>query len=110
MASGQATLRYGRPAASLWRDTGAHVVVLPVGEETEVKVLGGGGALVWRLLEQPQTVEELFRSFAAAGVPAPHDEVRACLSDLHEQGLIETDEPAPTRWFESQLDVTSEAS
>ena len=48
-----------RAPGSLWRDTGMHVLVIPPGAGSEVTVLGGGGAAVWRLLAEPVGLREL---------------------------------------------------
>jgi hypothetical protein len=68
-------------------------VVLPRGEDTEVKVLGGGGALLWRVLEEPRSVTEVLGAFDAAGMPAPPvEEVAACIEDLLAQAVLEKSE------------------
>jgi hypothetical protein len=82
---------YRRPSGALWRDTGEHVVVLLHDGPSDVKVLGGGGALLWRLLEQPATTAELMTELQGiGGTPPSGREVEDCLSDLAEQQLLET--------------------
>lgn len=87
------TPRYGRASSALWRDTGRHVVAhggLPGGR---VHVLGGGGALLWRMLEQSATLAEILDALTAAGgsVP-PNDEVAGCLDALVACGLLLVDD------------------
>lgn len=84
-----AECRYARAHAALWRDTGMHVVALPPREGAEVAVLGGGSALLWRLLDEPLALDEIERRLEALGAaPDDADEVARCLDDLVERGLV----------------------
>lgn len=78
--------RYARAHAALWRDTGRHVVVLGPRQDAEVVVLGGGSALLWRLLDQPLELEEINRRVGLLG--AGPGEVASCLDDLVDRGLV----------------------
>jgi hypothetical protein len=82
-------VQFQRPADLLWRDTGMHVVVLSEKSSSDIKVLGGGGAVVWRLLEQPATIADMLASLRCHGTELPTvDELDACLQDLLGQGLV----------------------
>ena len=91
------TCQYVRVAAVLWRDTGLHVLVLPSGTSHEVVVLGGGSAVLWRLLADPVDAAAItHRLEQASGEEADSGAVTACLEDLADRGvvsrLIEEDE------------------
>jgi hypothetical protein len=84
-------LRYRRSPGALWRDTGEHVVVLLHDGPSDVKVIGGGGALLWRLLDEPATTAELMAEFQKLGGSPPSPaEIEGCLSDLADQQLLQT--------------------
>jgi hypothetical protein len=57
---------YRRAPDALWRDTGRHVLVA-VPHRTEVQVLGGGGAAIWRHLARAASAGELADRFADQG-------------------------------------------
>jgi hypothetical protein len=78
--------RYARAHETLWRDTGLHVVALGPHDDGEVTVLGGGSALLWRLLDEPLGLDEISQRLRSTG--AAPDEVEACLDDLLERGLV----------------------
>lgn len=63
--------RYERVAGLLSRDTGRHVLVLPADATSQVLVLGGGGAVVWRLLEHTRSLRELIDHFDQQGDTGP---------------------------------------
>jgi hypothetical protein len=83
-------LRYQRDAGALWRDAGEHVVALPSVGGQDVFVLGGGGAIVWRLLEQPRTLEEMLADLRleAPSDVVPRDDVQVALDELVRLGLV----------------------
>ena len=82
------SVSFRREATALWRDTGVHVVVLPE-HATEVKVLGGGGAWLWRMLDEPASMLDLLGVLTDEAGPTPDaGELEACLLDLVEQGLL----------------------
>ena len=100
--------RYTRAHSVLWRDTGLHVVALGPRDDAEVAVLGGGSAVLWRLLDEPLGLDEIGGGGGGGGGPpaprgraarggGPHaagaapddpDEVAVCLDDLVERGLV----------------------
>ena len=81
--------RYTRAHSVLWRDTGLHVVALGPRDDAEVAVLGGGSAVLWRLLDEPLGLDEIGQRLDAAGAaPDDPDEVAVCLDDLVERGLV----------------------
>ena len=83
------TCQYVRVAAVLWRDTGLHVLVLPDGTSHEVVVLGGGSAVVWRLLAEPVDAAAIARRLGReAGEDLDPDAVTACLEDLADRGVV----------------------
>ena len=80
---------YRRAPGTLWRDTGVHVLALPPGGEHDVVVLGGGGALLWRLLDRPLDVPGLRDSLVELGESSPEvAEIVACLDELLLRGLL----------------------
>lgn len=85
-------IRYSRAHALMWRDTGVHVLVLPrTVRNGEVKVLGGGAALVWRLLDRSLDLAEVVATCGSVLEHAPSvDDISACLADLVSQGLLVT--------------------
>lgn len=78
--------RYARAHSALWRDTGMHVVALAPRDGAEVAVLGGGSAVLWRLLDEPLGLDEITRRLDSAG--ASPEEVASCLDDLVARGLV----------------------
>lgn len=80
---------YRRRAEVLWRDTGAHVIALPLHESGDVLVLGGGSAELWRRLDRPSTLPELMDMFVAGagGHPATAD-ISTALDQLVSSGLV----------------------
>ena len=83
-------VRFSRVDGLLWRDTGQHVVVLAQGAKMDVTVLGGGGALLWRMLATPSTFEQLLARLRSELDDGPsEDDVRACIDDLSSQGLLD---------------------
>jgi hypothetical protein len=84
--------RYERVHASLWHDTGRHVVVLPLTRNGSVHVLEGGSALVWRVLEQPGDVTDLLGRLVDMGVdPPPASDLTDCMQSLAERGVLFAD-------------------
>ena len=83
--------RFARHTGTLWRDTGHHVLALPETDGAEVAVLGGGSAVLWRLLDQPLALHELLEHLVSdegeADPAAP--EVLTCLQDLVRRGLVQ---------------------
>lgn len=80
---------FARRVGTLWRDTGMHVLVLADDDGAEVVVLGGGGAVLWRLLEQPLDLPTVMtRLRTAAGAAPDQEEVQECLRDLVARGLV----------------------
>lgn len=78
-----ADCRYARAAGALWRDTGTHVLVLPDARDADVIALGGGGALVWRLLTRPLACGEIESELGRHAEPPPDREaVLECLRQL----------------------------
>jgi hypothetical protein len=83
------TCQYVRVATALWRDTGLHVLVLPHGTSHEVVVLGGGSAVVWRLLAEPvDSAAIAHRLGREAGEEPDPDVVTDCLEDLADRGVV----------------------
>ncbi len=86
------SMRFSRSSDLLWRDTGRHVLVLPPDVDGQVLVLGGGGAAVWRLLEEPRTLQELTEHFTNAsksGQPVPDlAAVATCVDELAACGVL----------------------
>ncbi len=81
--------RYARAHEALWRDTGLHVVALGPHDDGEVTVLGGGSALLWRVLDEPLGLDEISQRLQSTGAaPDDLDEVAECLDDLVERGLV----------------------
>jgi len=81
---------FARRVGTLWRDTGLHVLALPTNDPAEVVVLGGGSAVLWRMLQEPldlPAVMSRLRTFA--GETPEASEVRECLDDLVHRGLVE---------------------
>ena len=82
---------FARRAGTLWRDTGMHVLALPEDDGAEVVVLGGGSAVLWRLLEEPLDLPTVMsRLHTPLGADPEVAEVGACLHDLVARGLIHT--------------------
>ena len=82
--------QFTRQSGALWRDTGRHVLALPSAERAVVVVLGGGGAVLWRLLEEPLRLTEVMSRLQTSEGAAPAEaEVLACLDDLVQRGLVE---------------------
>lgn len=81
--------RFARRLGTLWRDTGLHVLALPEEEAAEVVVLGGGSAVLWRLLAEPMTLADILDRLGAAADAPPEDVVTSCLADMAARGLIE---------------------
>lgn len=86
-------VRYGRDPAMTWRDTGRHVLVAPVDRLVEVMVLEGGGAVIWRLLDEPDTATGIAGRLAELEGAPDVAEVEACLALLTTQGVLRADEP-----------------
>lgn len=83
------SLRYERTARLLWRDTGQHVLVLPPDATSQVLVLGGGGAAVWRLLDRTRSLRELIDHFDQHGGSGPDlTTLLDCLSELVDHRLL----------------------
>lgn len=81
--------RFARRLGTLWRDTGLHVLALPEHEAAEVVVLGGGSAVLWRMLQEPLALVDVLERLGS-GEGAPHeDAVTDCLAELVARGLIE---------------------
>lgn len=99
MTAQVAEQQFSRVVATLWRDTGMHVLAIPEGERTDVTVLSGGSALLWRMLDEPQGVAALVARLSSPDgveqVPG-EGEIRACLEDLVERGLVQA-QPEPSR-------------
>jgi hypothetical protein len=80
--------RFSRQTGVTWRDTGWHVVLLPAGT-SEVTVLGGGAALVWRLLESPASAREVAGYVGPAEDSAPVlSDIEKCMRELEGRGLV----------------------
>lgn len=99
MSSTSTDLRFVRRLGTLWRDTGLHVLALPGEARAEVMVLGGGSALLWRLLDEPLGLDDILQRLeVGAGATAPDvDVVSDCLADLVARGLVDhvDEEPRP---------------
>ena len=81
--------RFRRRNYVLWRDTGVHVLVLAPGGRGRVVVLGGGGAAVWRLLDEPHDLAELDAMLAASAEGAPErDMLEDCIAEMLGQGVL----------------------
>ena len=88
---------FRRAPGTLWRDTGLHVLVLSPLGKTDVVVLGGGGATVWRLLEQPRDLEGLSSCIAELDGEAPEGaDLRTCLDELTSRHLVTAREASPS--------------
>lgn len=77
-----------RADGMLWRDTGRHVVTMLPHSEGQVRVLGGGSAAVWRLLEEPLTVGEIVDRLAEAGPPPALEVVAEHVQQLCHDGIL----------------------
>lgn len=92
------TLCYRRTTSVLWRDTGRQVVALDGRSGARVQVIGGGGALLWRFLEQPATLMDILDAFTSVGATAPPpDEIVGCLGELAACGLLLVEDQAEVR-------------
>lgn len=82
--------QFVRAAGALWHDTGVHVVVLPRRDRhCDVVVLGGGGAELWRRLDEPVDAWSLAERLAGSGGASPDPEVLTdCLEDLVARGIV----------------------
>jgi hypothetical protein len=81
---------FTRRLGTLWRDTGLHVLALPEGDGNDVVVLGGGSAVLWRLLESPVSLGDLLSHLDAEDPSGPsRREVTQCLEELVDRGLVE---------------------
>lgn len=79
-----------RTATVAWTDDGDDVAVATT-PTTMVHVLTGSGALLWHLLDEPLTTDDLARRAARSAGLDPeeiHDDVAAFLTDLAERGLV----------------------
>jgi hypothetical protein len=75
----------------LARDTELHVVLLPAGPQHDFVMLGGGGAVIWRLLEGPLTARQIAERFDRASAP-DEEELLGCLNDLVARGVLDLEE------------------
>ena len=81
---------FSRRLGTLWRDTGLHVLALPEGDANDVVVLGGGSAVLWRLLEAPMSLADILSRLDAEAVDGPRrGEISRCLEELVDRGLVE---------------------
>ncbi|MGH8893335.1 MAG: hypothetical protein ACRDWY_08540 [Actinomycetes bacterium] len=83
--SALAATRYVRNGATLWRDVGTDVVLLPRSRAYGAVVLSGGAALLWRLIDQPRTVREIVE---LAGTGGSTTTIGALLMDLSARGAV----------------------
>lgn len=78
-----------RAPGVLWRDTGLHVLVMPRHQVGDVVVLGGGNAVLWRLLAEPLDLAGVTEHLAAISAHTPdHDTVESCVEDLLGRGVL----------------------
>lgn len=93
VAIGVAVARYQRVAGALGSDLGAETVVLNFDDGVYYSVHGPVGALLWRLLENPVTEDELVSAVTAEfDVPAARAraDLAAFLKQMTEAGLVRT--------------------
>jgi len=84
------TLRLQREPAAVWRWVGPAVVV-SVRDDQAPQLIGGLGAVVWSLLEQPRTTEELLESMRppVADAPRPNpSSARLAMDQLMTAGVL----------------------
>jgi hypothetical protein len=81
------TRRFRRVDTILWRDTGRQVLALPPGT-TDVMVLTGGAALLWRLLDSELELAEIVAAISEGAEAPDPDLIAACLDDLARSGLV----------------------
>lgn len=82
---------FARTRTAVWRDTGEHVLVLPLGApQRQVTVLGGGSASVWRLLAVPRSLDHLRSRLAEASPPPTDEDLWDVLEALLRVGLVIT--------------------
>lgn len=79
---------FSRAEGVLWRDAGSHIVALP-GTGGDVVVVGGSGAQLWRLLQRPQSLDDLVNAFVdESGAPPPTADVAAAAAALVARGVV----------------------
>jgi Coenzyme PQQ synthesis protein D (PqqD) len=77
-----------RNPAVLWRSTSRGPVVLAPDDET-AETLGGLGALVWELLDEPTDLDSLRDAVTALGPDPVPDDIAAAVAELRAVGLLE---------------------
>ena len=92
--AGQGTRRFRRVHTTLWRDTGRHVLALPPGAK-DVVVLGGGAAVLWRLLQSCLDLEAIVAAVTDGTEGPGSDEITASLDQLVGAGLVAAEDTAP---------------
>lgn len=89
MSALMAHSRFRRRSYLLWRDTGVHVLVLTPKGHGRVVALGGGGAALWRLLDEAHDLAELGTMVAGSFEEAPERaELEDCIAEMLGQGLL----------------------
>ena len=83
---------YRRAAHVLWRRTADRVLLLPVGDrDAEVTCLSGTGVVLWDLLAEQATVDELAAALGGAFGVDPDVvavDIRPVLDDLVDRELL----------------------
>lgn len=80
---------YRRNESVVWRDTGLSAVALVLEPKADLPVvLGGGSAVLWRLLSSPRRLEEILDELSATAQLPPQHDVLDALADLRDVGLI----------------------
>ncbi len=85
------TQAYQRAPQLLWRDTGSMVLVLPAHGHGDVMVLGGGSAVLWRMLATRRSLDDLMDAFADTPEPPTADQLVGALGELLALGVLAAD-------------------
>jgi hypothetical protein len=90
-SSGSANLAYQRSPKVLWRIAGDRALLLHR-DETEVVTIGGSGAVLWRLLAEPISLDDAAGALAELyDLPAREllADIEPVFAELAERGLVE---------------------
>jgi lipopolysaccharide/colanic/teichoic acid biosynthesis glycosyltransferase len=81
--------RLQRQPAAVWRRVGP-AVVIAVRDDVDPHLVGGIGAWVWNLLDQPRTQDDILTEFTRVGQVSPpgREHVQAALEQLTAAGVL----------------------